>query len=268
MSAHDPGPAPPALYWAQVMHARAIPFRHRFVYRLFTLLLDVDRLGETAGRLRFLSYNRLNLFSVHDRDHGACDGTPLRNWVERTAADAGAPFGGGPVRLLAFPRVLGYVFNPISVYFCHRPDGTLATVIYEVHNTFGGRHAYVARAEGEPGALLRHSADKVFYVSPFIGMTARYAFRLRAPGRSLALGIDQATPEGHLLTATLTGTRAPLSDGALLRAALRFPLMTLGVIGRIHWQALRLWWKGARYHPDAPPPPAPATRAFSSDPAQ
>ena len=239
-----------ALYLGRVMHARLRPFRHRFAYRVFTCLFDVDALPALGRRMRLFSHNRFNLFSFHDRDHGARDGSALRPWVEARLAEAGIELAGGAIRLLCFPRLLGYVFNPLSIFFCHAPDGRLAAIVYEVKNTFGDQHCYVlAVGAGDDGAPVVQRTDKIFYVSPFIEMDCTYRFRLNAPDERLAVLIRQTDPKGELLVATLTGTRRPLDDRQLLGAFLRHPLMTLKVIAAIHWEALRLWLKGARLVP-------------------
>lgn len=256
-------PGPSALYFSRVMHKRLIPFGHRFDYRVFSLLLDLDDLGGLARRLRLFSHNRFNLFSFHDKDHGPRDGTPLRPWLDRLLSDAGIDLHGGPVRMLCFPRVLGYVFNPLTLYFCHRPDGTLAAMLYEVRNTFGDMHSYLIPVAPDQarGGPVRQSCDKRFYVSPFIGMAATYRFRLRVPDDRLSILIRQATPAGETLIASQTGHRAGLSDGGLLRAFLTHPLVTLKVFGAIHWQALKLWRKGARFHSRPTPPDSPVSHA-------
>jgi len=239
----------PCLYVGQVMHHRLKPVRHRFVYRVFTLLLDLDRLAET-DRLRLLSVNRPNVMSFHERDHGPRDGTPLRPWVERQLAAHGITLPGGRILLLCLPRVLGYVFNPLSLYYCYDAGGRLAAVLYEVKNTFGEQHAYVlpvdpARA---PDAPVRQSCAKDLYVSPFIEMAARYHFRLTPPGERLSVVIQEEVDGGPLLIASMTGRRRPLSDRELALAALRHPLMTHKVIAGIHFEALRLWGKGVALH--------------------
>jgi uncharacterized protein len=238
------------LYVGEVMHHRLRPFRHRFVYRVFTLLLDIDRLEETAADLRLLAIDRAGLLAFYRKDHGARDGGGLRPWVEAILRAGGIEPPGGPILLLAMPRVLGYVFNPLSIYFCYRPDGRLAALVHEVKNTFGGQHPYALSVDpGSDPAQIRQSCDKGFYVSPFIPMRAGYRFRLRAPDERLMVAIQETTDEGPLLVATLTGERRPLGDRALAGAVLRLPLMTFKVLAAIHLQALKLWWKGARYHP-------------------
>lgn len=257
MGAQDDG----ALYVGRVMHARLRPCAHRFAYRVFSLYLDIDRLDGLAARLRLFSRGRFNLFSFHDKDHGPRDGSSLRAWVERRLADHGIGLEGGAIRLLCFPRILGYVFNPLSVYFCHGPAGDLRAVLYEVCNTFGQSHGYLVRApEGHAaGAPLSQTAEKRFHVSPFLGVAGHYHFRLRAPGAALSLTIRESDGEGDILLATHAARREDLTDGALLKAFLSHPLMTLKVIAAIHWEALKLWRKGARFHRLPPAPSQPVT---------
>lgn len=249
------------LYLGRVMHARFKPCKHRFVYRVFSLYLDIDRVGELAAKLKLFSAGRFNLFSFHAKDHGPCDGSPLRPWVERHLAAQDIALDGGAIRLLCFPRILGYVFNPLSVYFCHGPADDLRAVLYEVHNTFGQSHSYLVRVPAglAPGAAIRQSAEKCFHVSPFLGLAADYRFRLRAPDETLSLAIHEHDAEGEILLATHVGSRAALSDRALLKAFVSHPLMTLKVVLAIHWQAWKLWRKGAVFHRLPPAPALPVT---------
>jgi hypothetical protein len=238
-----------ALYVGHVMHMRLRPFAHRFRYATFSLLLDIDRLEEACAGLRLLALDRFGPLSFHRRDHGARDGSELRPWVDARLAEAGRP-PAARVRLLSFPRILGYAFNPLSVYFCEDAAGRLESVVYEVKNTFGDQHAYVlAAAPGGDGAA-RHAQDKGFFVSPFLDMEQRYRFTIRPPGERLAIRIRQGRrgEAGDWLIATHNATRRPLDDRALALAWARHPLMTLKVFGAIHWQALRLFLKGARFH--------------------
>jgi DUF1365 family protein len=233
------------LYRGEVMHRRLRPFGHRFVYRVFSLLVDIDRLPKLG--LRLLSHNRFNLFALHDRDHGPRDGSPLRPWVERELRAAGIALEGGRIFLHCFPRLLGYVFNPISIYWCYGAEGRLRAVLCEVKNTLGEQCTYVLPA-GKPGPL-RATRAKTMYVSPFIAMDARYRFRLDDPEACLKLVIAESDRDGPLLLATHTAQRRALSDRTLLGAFLAFPFLTAKVIVAIHWQALRLWLKGARLEP-------------------
>ncbi|WP_395675226.1 DUF1365 domain-containing protein [Inquilinus sp.] len=253
-----------ALYHGRVVHARSGAVRHRFAYRVFSLLLDLDELPQLGAGLRGFGYNRRALLSFRDRDHGPRDGSPLRPWVERVLA----PLGLGPigrVRLLCFPRLFGYVFNPLSIYYCDDAGGRLAAIIYEVRNTFGEMHCYAVPVDParRPAAPVLQSCGKEFYVSPFIAMQAHYRFRLSPPEEGLSVLIRQSVAEGEVLVASLVGRRAPLTDGGILRAVLRHPLVTLKVIGAIHWQALRLWRKGVPLHRHTPAP-AQAISVFAS----
>ena len=238
-----------ALYTCSVTHRRLTPRAHRFRYRVFCLLLDLDELDRMSSRLALFSRNRANLFCLYDRDHGDGSEMPLRKQIARTLAQAGIAFTGGSVRLLCMPRTLGYSFNPLSIYFCAHPDGTSAAVVYEVHNTFGERHSYVIRAE--TGGRLHQSCKKAFYVSPFLDMDLRYDFGVHLPGEKLSVFIRASKGDEIVMTACLTGERRPLTDTMLLRLFIAMPVVTLKVIGAIHWQAVRLWLKGFRFRPRA-----------------
>jgi len=232
------------------MHSRLQPVRHRFEYRVFSLLIDLEELPILARRLRTLSHNRFNLMSLYGRDHGdARPGEGMRAWAVRTLLAAGLEAPGGRIELLCFPRILGYVFNPLSLWLCRGPDDRIEAVIYEVHNTFGGRHAYALPvAAGQNDGAIAQRCSKEFYVSPFIAMDVKYSFRLKPPGDTVSLLIRERGAAGEILRATLSGRRRPLTDRELLRAFAAHPLMTVKVIAAIHWQALRLWKKGAGHH--------------------
>jgi DUF1365 family protein len=241
------------VYHNRTTHVRFAPFRRRFAYRIMQIFLDIDRAEEAARRLKLFAYNRPGLFSFYDRDHGDRSGQPLRPWAEDMFARAGVALEGGAIRLITFPRVLGYVFNPLSIYFGYGPDGSLRGAIYEVNNTFGETHSYVAPI-GPDGDAAEHSAAKLMHVSPFFDVRGRYAFRLGRPGERFSLVIENIADGRREHLATLVGKRRPLTDLALLLAFLQLPFMTLGVIAAIHWQALRLWLRGARYRPKPPAP--------------
>ncbi|KJC35578.1 hypothetical protein UP09_30565 [Bradyrhizobium sp. LTSP885] len=231
------------LYRGSVMHRRLRPKVHRFRYRAFWMLLDLDEVPALASRFRLFSHNHFNLFALHDSDHGDGSATSLRVQAESHLARAGIDIKGGAIRLFCMPRTLGYSFNPLSVYFCYRSCGQLAAIIYQVHNTFGERHAYVAPVEAGDGNI-RHDCRKAFYVSPFMDMSMAYRFRLNEPGQHFALGIGASERGQAMLSACLTASRETISDGALLRNFLTIPLVTAKVMLAIHWEALRLWLKG------------------------
>lgn len=234
-----------ALYAGGVMHQRLRPRRHQLRRRVFWLLLDLAEIDTLARRLRLFSRNRRNLFAFFDRDHGDGSDRPLREQVEARMAAIGVDLAGGAIRLLTMPRVLGYVFNPISVYYCHAPDGRLAALSYEVTSTFGERRFYdLAVAPRDSDGVFRQTSSKTLYVSPFLDMEMRYHFRGGIPGERIALAVGCDDPHGRVLNASLWGERRLLGDRTLLRAAAGYPLMTAGVVAAIHWEALILWLKG------------------------
>jgi len=241
-------PPDSCIYRGIVMHHRKRPVDHRFTYRVFSLLLDIDRLDELAAGLWSLRIDRPWLTSFYRRDHGPRDGSGLRPWVEARLREAGVSAKPGRVLLLAMPRLLGFMFNPLSVYFCYDERDALAAIVYEVKNTFGGQHAYVLRA-GAGEAAFSHDCAKDFYVSPFIDMTARYQFRLRAPGERLTMAIRETDGDGCFFVASHTAARLPLEDRALLGCVMGHSLLSLKVVAGIHLEALRLWLKGAPYFP-------------------
>jgi uncharacterized protein len=257
------GPPPEAagvLYIGEVMHQRLKPFGHRFAYGVFSLLVDVDRLGELGRLTPLISVNRPNLVSFHDSDHTERDGETVRAFADRLLEDAGLRQRATRILLLAYPRVCGYVFNPISVYFAYDAGGRLIALIYAVRNTFGQRHTYVAALEdgdlSEAG--VRQTRKKIFHVSPFISMDACYHFRVLPPGKVVRLRINETAAGEPLLAATFAGEAKPLSSLALSACLLKFPLLTWKIMAGIHWEALKLWLKGARFH-RSPLPPRPAS---------
>jgi uncharacterized protein len=247
----NPADAAAALYFGDVMHARLKPVRHRFSYRVMSLLIDLDRLIEANRQSPLFAVNRAALYSFCEKDHGQRDGSSLRAYAERCAAEHGIDLNGGRVLLLCYPRLMGYTFNPLSAYFCYHADGHLALIIYEVRNTFGDIHLYVlpVGAEQISDAGVRQQQDKLFYVSPFIEMAMRYHFRVSPPGERIRLRILETDREGPLLAATFSGRRRALTSAALLRSFFSLPLVTFKIVAAIHWEALRLWLKGARFVP-------------------
>lgn len=242
-----------ALYTGRVVHKRMRPVAHELDYRVFSLFLDIDDIDGAVAKSHLLARNRFAPLAFYDRDHGPRDGSPLRPWVEARLRQKGLDLGGGPIRLLCFPRMWGYVFNPLSVYFCYGRAGDLRAVLYEVSNTFGEWHGYLlpvpagAYADGRP---FEQEAEKVFHVSPFLPVEGCYRFRLRPPGEGLSMLIRFLDGNGDaVLLASHTGERKPLTAGSLLSAILAHPFMTWKVIAAIHWEALRLWLKGASVFP-------------------
>jgi uncharacterized protein len=248
-----------SLYVGSVMHRRLRPRRHRLRYRVFWTLLDLDEIGGLPRQLRLFSHNRFNAISFHDADHGDGSATPLRAQVERHLAAAGIALGGGPIRLLCMPRIFGHGFNPLSVYFCYERNGLLAAILYEVHNTFGERHSYLIPTRSHADAVIDQKCRKVFYVSPFMDMAMTYQFRVAVPQECVSVAISTADTDGVMLVAALSANRRALTDAALLRVLVTHPLLTLRVVGAIHWHALRLLLKGVRLRARPHPPAYPVT---------
>jgi uncharacterized protein len=243
-----------SLYVGRTTHARRGPRAHQFSYGLFQLLIDIDHVEDASRGLQLFRHGRFGLFSFAERDHGARDGTSLRGWVEAKLAEAGLSVSAAHIRLLSFPRMLGFVFNPISIFFVEDARGRLEAVVYEVNNTFGQTHAYVAPALG--GGCERQEAEKRLYVSPFYRVEGEYRFQIVPPGERFNLVITKAVGGEADFTATLSAERRPLTDAALLKLFFAMPLMTLGVVAAIHWQALKLWLKGAPFGARPPGPQA------------
>lgn len=242
-------------------HVRYEPFKRRFSYPLAQILVDIDCVADIARGCRLLGHNRFNLFSFHDRDHGDHSGAGLRPWVEARFVEAGVALDGGRIDLLCFPRVLGYVFNPLSVFFGYGPEGELRGVIYEVNNTFGETHSYVARLNAKAAT---HVARKRFHVSPFMGVEGDYRFTVQQPCETFKLVIENIAGGKRTHLATIAARRDVLNDGWILRTFARLPFSTLQVVFGIHWQALKLWLRGATYHRKPSPPVGPATFAETS----
>lgn len=233
------------LYVGDVMHMRLRPFGHKFRYRVFTSLLDIDRLDQAAQT--FFRINRFGLFSFSEKDHGARDGTALRPWVEHLLAENGLS---RPERimLLSMPRFLGFAFNPLSVYYCYDANDDLESVIYEVKNTFGDQIPYVIDIRTDADGAARHSQEKGMFVSPFIEMDQTYRFTIRPPDEKLAVRIKQSDGGGDTLIASQNGSIRPLTNATLLKLTATHPLAALKVVAAIHWQALKLAIKGAKFH--------------------
>jgi len=257
-----------ALYLGRVEHRRLFPVRHRLSYGVWYLLLDLDELPQLDRDVAWFGVDRAAPVSFHAEDHGPRDGSSLQTWIEGVVSRAGVDLEGGTIRVLCFPRVLGYVFNPLSVWFAHGPGGDLRAIVYEVANTFGGWHHYVVPVDDDrEGATVRSVFDKELFVSPFIGMDSTYDFRTRVPDERLAVTVRQTVPEGHVLTATLTGDRVPLTGASLRSAFMRYPLVTLKAIGGIHLEALKLWRKGVPFRRHEPPPAHDVTVVVPRTPA-
>ncbi len=248
-----------ALYLGRVIHRRFRPRVHKLDYRVFWMVLDLDELDELTQTLRVFSRNRFNLFSFHDRDYGDRSTRPLKAQIEAHLGSEGISLDGGSIRLLTMPRILGYAFNPLSVYFCYRRSGALAAILFEVSNTFGERHSYLIRVNGSDMRPIRQRIAKSFYVSPFLDMDMAYDFRIVPPGETVMVAVGGRDAEGPMINALLQGARAELTDRALIRAFVVYPLLTLKVVAGIHWEALLLWLKGIGLRRRPPPPKVPVS---------
>lgn len=272
IAANGPPPAAAAsLCVGDVMHARLKPVGHRFRYRVASLLLDVDRLDEANRQSVFFSIGRFNLYGFRPADHGPADGSPLRPWLDRELARAGLAEAPARILVLCAPRVLGYVFDPLTVYFCYDAADRVVALVYQVRNTFGDRHTYVAPvAPGEAGPDgIRQEREKRFHVSPFVPMAMRYRFRILPPGKGLRVRILEEDADGPLLSATHAAVTAPLTSAAVARSFLAMPLVSLKIVAAIHYEALRLWLKGVPFfgRPTPPQPVSHGDRPRSQDPA-
>jgi len=245
---------PAALYVGETRHRRFGPRPHGFRYRLFQILVDIDRLDEAFAGLRLLRLGRWGVMSFDPRDHGDRRNRDLRPWVAGALAEAGVAASAANIRLLCFPRVLGFVFNPLSIFFVHAGDDRLEAVIYEVNNTFGQTHAYVIPAA--KGTRQTQRAQKRLYVSPFYKVEGEYRFDVGVPDATFDLRIVKATGGRPDFIATQSASRESLTDQRLATLFWSIPLMTLKVVAAIHWEALRLWLKGAPYGARAPGPRA------------
>lgn len=246
----------PAIYEGVVTHARLAPFRHRFAYRVFALWLPIDHLEALSNSSRLFGYRCWRLMQFCDRDHGARDGSALRPWLEKLMHEAGAAMPDGPVMVMCYPRLLGYVFNPLSVFVLYDRARQIRGVVYEVKNTFGEQHCYVMPVPDGHQGLLTQQCRKQFHVSPFLPLAGSYRFRLRLDDDKFSLLIRQfgaGEADGaadnygaEQMYATFVGQKRSWSEQNLLGVWLRHPLMTFKVIMGIHWEALALWRKGAR----------------------
>ena len=240
------------------VHQRSIPFVHRFKYGLALIDLDIDRLDEADKQTGCFSVNRSGLFSFNRKDHGAREEAPLRPWAEEQFHSAGVELDGGAIRLVTFPRHAFYKFAPISLWLGHGPDGALRGILYEVNNTFGETHTYVAATP--EASRHQHDTDKAFHVSPFFDVSGTYEFTLKRSEEQLSLVVATKTKSGQSHVATISAKSSPATNAAF---ALTKPFSTLGVTLAIHWQALKLWLKGAKYHSKPKQSPVRTTIATS-----
>lgn len=248
-----------SLWRGLTVHARYQPFEQRFTYRLFLIDIDIDRLDEAARQSSLFSVNAPGLFAFHTKDHGPKQkGASLRDWAETHFSSAGVALDGGAIRLVTFPRHLFYKFAPLSLWYGYGPGGDLRGIIYEVNNTFGETHSYVAAASD---GRSRHESDKALHVSPFFDVSGKYRFTLRAPTNKLDAVVENFTDGKRLHLANIKARRKPATSSAFLKTAFTMPFSTLGVTLGIHWEAFKLWRRGAGYRSRPEPPTTPATLA-------
>lgn len=245
------------IYRGHVSHKRLRPVTHALRYNVFSCLFECGRLPELHRKMKWFSLNRFNIMSIYERDH--TDGETLSSYHTKIATDAGMENQIERFFMLCYPRILGYVFNPLTVYFGLNDQEQTVLLIYEVRNTFGGKHTYVVPVERNGRGVIEQKCDKRFYVSPFNGTEGRYHFHVTEPGPEITVGVALRTREGPLLKAHFRGTRHPLTDASLMTALLNTGWLTLKVVSAIHFEALKLWLKGLRLKADTSDTPSNVT---------
>ena len=234
-----------AIYNGTVIHKRFKPKLHFFKYKVFSLLIDLSDLNILNKNISFFSYNRFNLISFFDKDHGDRDGKSLIEWVKKNLEVNKIEHENIKIKLLCYPRILGYVFNPLSVFYVYDNKEELISILYEVKNTFGEQHTYIFKVENNN--LLQHHCEKKFHVSPFIEMNCNYFFRILKPSEKISVIIDQYQLNEKILYASQDGTRTDFTSSELIKSYLKHPLMTFKIILAIHFEAFKLWTKGIRF---------------------
>ena len=233
------------IYNGTVIHKRYKPKEHFFKYSVFSLLLDLSELEILSDKIRFFSINRFNLISFFEKDHGNRDDTSLVGWVKKNLEQNQINTKNIKIKLLCYPRIFGYVFNPLSIFFVYDQKETLVSILYEVKNTFGEQHTYIFKIDNENN-LIQNNCIKKFHVSPFIEMDCNYFFRILKPGERLSVIIDQYDQVGKILYASQDGKKANLTGKELIKSYLKHPLMTFKIISAIHFEAFKLWIKGIK----------------------
>ena len=234
------------IYAGFITHRRFKPKRHFFTYKTFSLLIDLQEIKNLEKKIKFFSYNKFNILSFYDIDHGPRDGSSLSDWVKKTLLKSKITIGSGTIKLLCYPRFFGYVFNPLSIFYCYDDSLNLRAILYEVKNTFNEQHTYVFSTSPSSNLIL-HKCNKKFYVSPFMEMKTFYNFRLLNPGKILNIFIKQGDSEGTLFRACQVGKKIEMSSKNLFFQFLAHPFMSFKVILAIHFEAFRLWMKGVKH---------------------
>ena len=235
-----------SIYTGNVIHKRFKPKKHSFNYKVFSLLIDLSELDILDKKLKLFSYNRFNIISFYNKDHGPRDGSSIQNWVKDNLKKNNIDTNGIQIKLLCYPRIFGYVFNPLSVFYIYDKNLDLVSILYEVKNTFGEQHTYIFKSDKNKN-LIQHVCKKKFHVSPFIEMNCVYFFRLLKPGNKISVIIDQNDKEGKILYASQDGVKSELNNNTLIKVYLKHPLMTFKIILAIHFEAFKLWTKGIKY---------------------
>ena len=231
------------IYRGFVTHRRVKPVRHYFSYKTFSILFDLTELEELHKKIGIFSFNKFNIFSFYNKDHGSRDGSDLTEWVKKNLKKYNLNFNVSKIKLLCFPRVFGYVFNPLSIFYCYEGN-ILKAILYEVKNTFNEQHTYVFPV-ADNLKIITQQCNKKFYVSPFIEMDTFYNFRLTEPDENIRILIKQTDKEGKILVACQVGRRQAMSLKQLFINFFTHPMMTFKIMISIHYEALRLWKKGA-----------------------
>ena len=234
-----------SIYNGTVIHKRFKPKIHFFKYKVFSLLLDLSDLNRLDKDISFFSYNTFNLISFFDKDHGERDGSSLFEWVKKNLVENNINSENIKIKLLCYPRIFGYVFNPLSVFFVYDNQENLISILYEVKNTFGEQHTYIFKVENNN--LLQHNCSKKFHVSPFIEMNCNYFFKILKPAEKISVIIDQYQLNDKILFASQDGRRVDFNSKELLKSYIKHPLMTFKIISAIHFEAFKLWAKGIRF---------------------
>jgi len=232
------------IYNGKVIHRRFKPKEHYFKYNVFSLLIDIDELEIIENKIKIFSYNKFNIISFFEKDHGPRDGTSLKEWVIKNLNDIGIDNDRIQIKLFCYPRIFGYVFNPLSVFFIYDENSRLISILYEVKNTFGEQHTYIFKTDDEK--VIVNDCTKKFHVSPFIEMECHYYFRVLKPSDKISVIIDQNDKDGKLLYASQDGKAKELNEKNLLLSFISHPLMTFKIIAAIHYEALKLWLKGIK----------------------
>jgi len=235
-----------AIYNGTVIHKRFKPKVHSFKYSVFSLLIDLSELEILDKKISFFSLNKFNLISFFEKDHGDRDGSSLKNWVIKQLQNYQINTENIKIKLLCYPRIFGYVFNPLSVFYIYNENENITAILYEVKNTFGEQHTYVFKINDDQ-KLLQHNCSKKFHVSPFIEMNCSYFFRLLKPGQKILVIIDQYQEQDKILYASQDGTRMEFNSKELLKSYLKHPIMTFKIIIAIHYEAFNLWVKGIKF---------------------